>query len=112
MRRWRLFFLFQLAAGGIFDSFISFPSSFLPSIPQLTAPVSTLLSTAQAQATSIGQQFQNLFQSFAGNLSSQINLGLNQFQQNFSYLDGNSQANACIFNQTQQYYSIGNTTRE
>jgi hypothetical protein len=97
--------LFQLAAGGIIDSLITGP------LALVTAPIQALLGSVQALAGSIQDQFQSLSQGFTQNLTSQLNFGLGNFQQDFESLN-NSQADACKSNQTQHYYSIGNTTRE
>jgi hypothetical protein len=98
--------LFQLAAGGIFDSFIAGPLSLI------AAPVNTLLGIAQGQAGSIQNQFQSVFQSFSDNLTSQIDSALSDFEQYYDSLNDSSKADACRFNQTRQFYALGNTTRE
>jgi hypothetical protein len=97
--------LFQLAAGGIIESFVAGP------LALVTAPINALLGTVQGTAGSMQQQVQGLFDGFSQNLSSQMDSGLGDFQQNFDSLN-NSQADACRDNQTQQYYAIGNSTSE
>ena len=63
-----------------------------------------LFNSAQGQAVSVQQQFQDLWQSVKQNLTSQIDFQLSQFN--------SSQNNACTNNLTQQYYSIGNNSRK
>ena len=105
VRHWSLS-LFQLAAGGIIDDFVAGP------LALATAPVSAFLNTVQGQAALVQQQFQDFFQSATQNLTSQLDFGLWQFEQNISALNGSSQADACNYNHTQQYYSIGNESRK
>jgi hypothetical protein len=97
VRSWGFFFLFQLAAGGFIDGIVAAPLSL----------ANAFFNTVQGVASSVQQQFQNIFQSVNQNISSQIDFGLGQFQQDFGYLN-NSQANACMYNQTQEFYAIGN----
>jgi len=92
MRNWRFFPLFQLAAGDVISDMISAPFSAL----------SGFFNGAMGQASSITQSFQGLFQSFAGNISSEIGWGLSQFN--------SSQNDSCRNNQTQQLYALGNQT--
>jgi hypothetical protein len=94
--------LFQLAAGGFLDDLISGP------LAAFTAPVSALANTVAGQAASVQQMFQDFSQAFSQNLTSQLDFGMSQFDQNFSDLFGNSEADACRSNLTQQHYSIGN----
>jgi len=97
--------LFQLAAGGLFDSLIAGPLSLV------TAPINALLGNAQGQAGSIQDQFQDMFQSFNDNLTLELNDGLSDFEHNYDSLNG-SEGDACRFNQTRQYYALGNATGE
>jgi hypothetical protein len=92
--------LFQLTSGQLFN-LLAGPLSVL------TAPLNALLGGAQGQAYSAQNMFQGLFQGFSDNISSQIDFGLGQFD----FLNGNG-TDACKYNLTQQYYAIGNETRE
>ena len=92
--------MFQLTSGQLLN-FLSAP------LAMITGPLNALLGDAQGQAGSAQNMFQGLFGDFSDNISSQIDFGLGQFD----FLNGNG-TNACYYNLTQQYYAIGNQTRE
>jgi hypothetical protein len=76
-----------------------------------SAPLSALsgfMGGAQGDANSAQLQFNDYYQSFSDDLASQIGSGLAQFD----FLNGNNQTDACRYNLTQQFYAIGNRSRE
>jgi hypothetical protein len=93
--------LFQLAAGGLIDGVIN---TFVTGSLNI---LNGLMGGARNQSNSAQLQFQNGFNFFSGDISSQLGLELSLFD-----IFNGPEADACKINLTQQAYSLGNETRE